>query len=96
MLTVKVHKEKQKHQRSKAPSSGEVLFVDQHHLKNERLHLAHPIFLYAKVDSADGRWRGGTAAATRPGILCKGSTGIKWYSLLPSTNAALHVLMHGM
>lgn len=53
MLKVKVHKEKLKHQRSKAPSSGE-LFVNQHRLKGERLHLAHAIFLYAKVDSADG------------------------------------------
>lgn len=32
-----------------------VLFVNQHLCSEEYFHLAPPIFLYAKVDSADGR-----------------------------------------
>lgn len=31
------------------------LFVNLHHCTTEYLHLAPPIFLYAKVDSAGGR-----------------------------------------
>lgn len=31
------------------------LFVNLHHCTKEYLHLAPPIFLYAKVDSAGGR-----------------------------------------
>lgn len=41
------------------------LFVNQHHCTKEYFHLAPPIFLYAKVDSAGGRWRGWTSSCQR-------------------------------
>lgn len=55
---VKVHKENQVskwnceniRQTIGNKHSGEVLFVNLHHLIREHLYLAHAIFLYAKVD----------------------------------------------
>lgn len=48
--------------------SGDVLFVNRHQLMREHLHLAHAIFLYAKVDLLVEGDELGRAAANSPGI----------------------------